>query len=169
MTELTALVALLIVTVGGLVSIAVWAPRRVAPKLAALAGGTVALAIGTAAAFTLLSLPKPVDLEWWQDHADEATVLGHTMREGEAIWLWLALDGVPEPRSYVLPWQRELAEQLESAARDAARDGTGVRMRLPFEPSLDDREPKVYALPQPALPPKDADEPAEVFVPEEDA
>jgi hypothetical protein len=30
-------------------------------------------------------------------------------------------------------------------------------MRLPFEPSLDDGEPKFYALPQPALPPKDLD------------
>jgi hypothetical protein len=27
-------------------------------------------------------------------------------------------------------------------------------MRLPFEPSLDQREAKFYALPQPALPPK---------------
>jgi len=30
-------------------------------------------------------------------------------------------------------------------------------MRLPFEPSLDDREPKFYAMPQPALPPKNLD------------
>ena len=27
-------------------------------------------------------------------------------------------------------------------------------MRMPFEPSLDPREPRFYAAPQPALPPK---------------
>lgn len=163
MTELTALLAGLILAIGGLVSIALWAPRRVAPKLAALAAGAVALSIGTAAAFTLLSLPKPVDLEWWQGHAAEATVLGHTMREGDGIYLWLQLDGVPEPRSYALPWDRKLAEQLQQAARDAARDGTEVRMRLPFGPTLDDREPKVYALPQPAQPQKTPDPPPQMF------
>ena len=43
-------------------------------------------------------------------------------------------------------------------------------MRLPFEPSLDDREPKFYALPQPPLPPKDADRaPAQVYERETDA
>jgi hypothetical protein len=44
-------------------------------------------------------------------------------------------------------------------------------MRLPFEPSLDDREQKFYALPQPALPPKDFnDPPPEVYerVPQHD-
>ena len=42
------------------------------------------------------------------------------------------------------------------AAREAQPSGSRpLRMRLPFEPSLDDREPRFYALPQPALPPKD--------------
>jgi hypothetical protein len=36
-------------------------------------------------------------------------------------------------------------------------------MRLPFEPTLDDREPKFYALPQPPLPPKDVGRPAQVY------
>jgi hypothetical protein len=30
-------------------------------------------------------------------------------------------------------------------------------MRLPFERSQDDQEPKFYAMPQPQLPPKDLD------------
>jgi hypothetical protein len=37
-------------------------------------------------------------------------------------------------------------------------------MRVPFEPTLDGRERRFYALPQPALPPKDAlDPPAQVY------
>jgi hypothetical protein len=63
---------------------------------------------------------------------------------------------VKEPRAYQLPWDRRTAEQLQAAARAAAEQQAALRMRLPFEPSLDDREPRFYALPQPALPPKDA-------------
>jgi hypothetical protein len=50
--------------------------------------------------------------------------------------------------------------------RKAEEQGGDVRMRTPFEPSLDDREPKFYALPQPAPPPKDGDEePAQRYQP----
>jgi hypothetical protein len=52
-----------------------------------------------------------------------------------------------------------MAEQLQAALRDAEERRSDVQMRLPFEPSLDDREPKFYALPQPTLPSKDLDQP----------
>ena len=85
-------------------------------------------------------------------------------RRSEGIYLWLQLPDVPEPRAYVLPWNRDLAEQLQTALREAEENRSGVQMRLPFEPSLDDRQPKFYALPQPALPPKDLnDPPAQVY------
>ena len=59
-----------------------------------------------------------------------------------------------------------MAEQLQAAARTAAERQSAVRMRLPFETTLDDREPRFYALPQPAMPPKDAMRPpAQVVVP----
>lgn len=106
----------------------------------------------------LLSMPKPVGLEWWHASADEATVLASTLREGDGIYLWLHLNEAPEPRAYVLPWSRDLAEQLQSARREAEENDSQLQMRLPFEPSLDDGEPKFYALPQPALPPKDLDQ-----------
>ena len=109
-----------------------------------------------AAMLDLLSKPKPASFEWWLDQAAEATVLGSSMVEDQAIYLWLQLDGVKEPRAYVLPWDRRTAEQLQKAARAAAERQSAVRMRLPFEPTLDDREPRFYALPQPALPPKEA-------------
>jgi hypothetical protein len=114
----------------------------------------------------LLSLPKPASFEWWLTRSAEATVLGNTMHEDKAIYLWLQLDGVLEPRAYVLPWDRKLAEELQQAAREAEEQQSGVRMRLPFEPSLDDRQPRFYALPQPALPPKELlDPPAETYQP----
>jgi len=74
-------------------------------------------------------------------------------------FLWLQLLETAEPRSYVLPWNRDLAEQLQETARKAEEDNTQLQMRLPFEPSLDELEPKFYAQPQPAAPPKDLHRP----------
>lgn len=103
----------------------------------------------------LLSRPKPARQEWLMREAAEANVIAGTYREGVAIYLWLELDGVDEPRAYELPWSQSMAEQLEKAQREAEGNGTGVRMRLPFEQSLDPRDPpQIYALPQQAMPPK---------------
>ena len=170
MTELTYLFATVAVLAGLVTSISIWAPRRLWLKLTALGAATLFLPIGYLSLAHLLSLPKPVALEWWLTNAASATVLGSTMRENEAIYVWLQLEQVAEPRAYALPWNRDLAEQLQTAQREADENGSHVRMRLPFEPSLDDREPKFYALPQPPLPPKDLGQPpAQVYNRETDA
>ena len=49
-------------------------------------------------------------------------------------------------------------QQLQEAMSQAEADGTAVRMAMPFESSLDDREPMFYAMPQPAMPAKDYQE-----------
>jgi hypothetical protein len=139
--------------------ISIWAPRRLAIKSAALTTAVLFLPVSYAALVDLLSKPKPVDLEWMQSDAAEAEVLASRLVEDEAIYLWLQLPEVAEPRAYVLPWDRASAEQLQQAMREAEQQGNGVQMRLPFEPSLEDREPKFYAAPQPALPPKDLVQP----------
>lgn len=157
MNELTYLFAIVAVLVGGLASISIWAPRRLTPKLAALAGAGALLPVAYAGFAQLLAMPKPVALEWWHANAEEATVLAANLHEDEAIYVWLQLRGAPEPRAYALPWQRDLAEQLQAAQREAAQNQTQVQMRLPFENSLDEHEPKFYAMPQPQLPAKDAD------------
>jgi hypothetical protein len=146
--------------------IGIWAPRRLAIRGAALATAALFMPFAYASLVQLLSKPKPVDLEWWQNGAAEAEVVASRLIEEEGIYLWLQLPEVTEPRAYVLPWDRTSAEQLQQALRDAEQKGSGVQMRLPFEPSLDDREPKFYALPQPALPPKDLiDPPPEFYQP----
>ena len=147
--------AIAAVLAGFLAILSVWSPRAVAVKVSAVSASVLFLPLAYAAMSELLSKPKPVALEWWQSAADEATVLGSTAKENSGIFLWLQLDDVEEPRSYVLPWSRELAQQLQDAMEEAEERESGVRMRLPFERSLDDREPRFYALPQPALPPKD--------------
>ncbi len=170
MTELTYLFAMVAVLAGLVTSISIWAPRRLWLKLTALGAATLFLPIGYLSLAHLLSLPKPVALEWWLTNASSATVLGSAMRENEAIYVWLQLEQVAEPRAYALPWNRDLAEQLQTAQREAGENGSHVQMRLPFEPTLDDREPKFYALPQPPLPPKDMGHaPAQVYNRETDA
>lgn len=146
-----------LVLAGLMTSISIWAPRRALVRIAAVTVAVLFLPLGYASLVDLLSRPKPVHLEWLNKTAPEATVLGSSFNEGKAIYVWLQMPDSDEPRAYALPWSRELAQQLQDAQRSAESNGTGVRMRLPFELSLDDREPKFYALPQPALPPKDSD------------
>jgi hypothetical protein len=160
MTELTYLFATLAVLTGVMTSISIWAPRQLRLKLGALGAAVLFLPAAYAGFLHLLSMPKPVALEWWHASVDEATVLASSLREGDGIYLWLQLSDASEPRAYLLPWNRDLAEQLQSARREAEQNDTPLQMRLPFEPSLDDREPKFYAMPQPALPPKDQAEDA---------
>lgn len=133
----------------------IWSPRKLRVKVSALFTTLLFLPLAYGAMVLLLSKPKPVHLEWWRTNAAEATVLGSSMREGHGIYLWLQMGDLIEPRSYVLPWNQELAQELQDALREAEENGSGVQMRLPFEPSLDNREPRFYALPQPAFPPKD--------------
>ncbi len=93
-------------------------------------------------------------MEWAKKTVPDATVLGASMREGEAIYLWLQFDEAPEPRAYVLPWSLETAKQLQRATGRAEAQGTAVRMRRPFASEPDANEPLFYAAPQPPLPPK---------------
>ena len=103
---------------------------------------------------SLLGRAKPVSLEWLGAHVQEASILSASYVEGEAIYLTLQWGQVPN--LYRMPWNRNTAEQLQQAMRDAQRDGSTAMMRLPFEPSWDRSEPRFYALPQPKMPDKPA-------------
>ena len=73
----------------------------------------------------LLSKPKPASFEWWLAKAGEATVLGSSIRRGPAIYVWLQLDGVDEPRAYGCPG----TAQPPSSCRQRARGGRGAADR----------------------------------------
>lgn len=141
-----------------LANIAIWSPRRMWLKLSALAAATAFIPLGYTSLSELMSRPKPVALEWIRRELPEATLVGATMRENEAIYLWLQVPDIDEPRAYTLPWSRKLAEQLQSAQREARKNRNGVRVRRPFDGSDDPRDRMFYAAPQEALPPKPAPE-----------
>jgi hypothetical protein len=163
MRDLTTLFALAVAIAAALATIGAWAPRKLWVRVTAVATAALLLPIGYAALADLLSRPKPVALEWVRDQEAEATVLAATIRENEGIYVWLQHGDLPEPRAYVVPWDRDLAEQLQEAMREAEQNGNGLMMRLPFERSWDPKAPKFYAMPQPALPPKDERAAPEVY------
>ena len=111
----------------------------------------VAIVYGGAA--EILGRPKPLRMEWRD--AQQAKVLASSMRENEAIYLWLQFDDGTEPRAYRIPWSIQAAQQLQSATREGEANGTGVQMTLTAgDYGLDEREPKFYAEPQAPLPDK---------------
>lgn len=154
--QFTALIAL----AGILATIAIRAPRRLAVRAGAVACTALFIPVAYAGLADLLSRPKPVWLEWSWNPVAEATVLGADIQEGRGIYLWLRVPEADAPRAYVLPWDRDLAQQLQEARRDATRNRTGLHIRRPFETSLAHDRPVFYATPQPALaakqPPADA-------------
>jgi len=154
--SLTYIFAGAVVLVATLATIGVWAPRRLWLKISAVGASAALLVVGYIALVDLLSRPKPMDMAWFEAAQDEATVVGAHLDEGKAIYLWLKLDGVEEPRAFQMAWSRELAMQLQEAQNQAGDDADGVRVRRPFDRKLarEDDEPVFYAVPQKALVPK---------------
>jgi hypothetical protein len=138
-----------------LAAIAIWSPRALWIKVSALVITTAFVPLTYVSVIDLLSRPKPIALEWSRAGLAEARVIGAELREGEGIHLWLRVPEVPEPRSYVLPWDQKLAEQLQKAQREATEKGTGLRARNLFRTGPQSKqEPVFYAEPQQARPPK---------------
>ncbi len=154
MTDIPQYFALVALLAAGLASIAIWSPRRLLVRVGAVALATLFLPTAWAAMSDLMSRPKPIDFEWWHQAEGEATVLSSQLREGDGVYLWLQISGAVEPRSYRLPWDRKLAEELEKARAEAEKNDTPMKMRMPFERTYDKRDRKFYAMPQPALPDK---------------
>lgn len=139
-----------------LASIAIWSPRSLKLKVAALLCATAFLPIGYYSLNDILSRPKPVLLETVHKDVEQVEVLSSIMEEDEAIYLWLQLPEVDEPRSYQLPWSEEMAKQLHKAQQQAEQEGTEVKMKKPFERTVDTESPVFYAAPPKAPPMKQA-------------
>ncbi len=137
-----------------LASIAIWSPRSLPPKIASLICATALLPVCYFSLNDILSRPKPVQLESIHKEIAEVQVLSSVMREGEAIYVWLQIPEVDEPRSYRLPWSDETAKQLHKAQQEAEQTGTEVNMKKPFEKTADNQAPIFYAAPQTAPPEK---------------
>ena len=106
-----------------------------------------------AGSVSLMGAPKPMKLEW--SAPKNATVLAARMREGEAIYIWLQAPEADAPRAYALPWNMQMAQQLQNALQESETKGNPVKMALASPDGGENGIPKFYAQPQRALPDKD--------------
>ena len=120
------------VLVALLAAIAIRAPRATLLRVAALAITTAFLPFAYLGLTEILARPKPMTHEWFNSSAKQAMVLGVSLDEGKAIYLWLRVDNSLEPRYYRLPWQKRNAEKLQKAVDEAAEEDVGVRIQNPF-------------------------------------
>lgn len=130
----------------------IWSRLAFRPRLCAVLLA-VAMICGVGIGFAdSLGRPKPTRLE--AVRTPDVDVLGSRIVEGSAIYLWLGLPGEEAPRAYVLPWNMELAKQLQAAMEEIARNGGALKGSNLFERSWDRREPKFYPNPIQKLPDK---------------
>lgn len=140
----------------GLSIVAIWS-HRLWQRLAAAALAVAGMALMLGGYADLTGRPRNADLEWWGRNAEDATVLAAEIDEGRAIRLLLTLPGYDEAVWFAFPWVSAMAQQLQDAQAEAARQGHGAKLKIrrPFgEPSLDDGKPLAYAEPPMPLPPK---------------
>lgn len=154
MDSLNYLYATAVLAGAALAAIAIRAPHMLWMRIGAVVLSGVLMITAYAGFAALLGRPKPANLEFGAGIAEEVTVLASDLREGQAIYLWLQMDHIEEPRAYVLPWSMEAARQLHRAQGEAEQNGTTVRMSRAFLDREDYPERMFYAEPQRALPPK---------------
>ncbi|MFK7858333.1 MAG: hypothetical protein AB8B64_05925 [Granulosicoccus sp.] len=143
------------VLAGGLALFAILSPRKKQLKFAALVCTTMFLPLTYLAINDLLSRPKPLQIEVAKNHLNDSIVTASLMREDEAIYLWLQMPGIKEPRAYQLPWSEQMAIELHKAEREAEAEGTEVQMQLPEGDALNSDEPTFHATVHNPPPPKE--------------
>ena len=160
----------LVLVAAALAAISIWTPRRTPVRAAAVVVAALFIPVAYLAVTDLLSKPKPMAHEWFKRHVDEAEVLGVSLDEGNAIYLWLLLDGTPEPRFYRLPWRRGLAQRLQDLIDEAIEKNGRVMIDNPFaKRAWDDLGDLNVDIAPPSLPPqKLPPPPARIFNPRSD-
>ena len=104
-----------------LASLAIWAPRPTRVRVLALVITTLFIPVIYVEMIEMLSKPKLMSFEWFERNTDKAVLLGTSLDEGNAIYVWLRLDGSFVPRSYKIPWNLKLAEKFGGTPFPMAR------------------------------------------------
>jgi hypothetical protein len=154
-------------TAAVLAAIAIWSPRATWIRVAALVVTALIMPLAYAQMTTLLSKPKPFDFAWFERNVERAAVLGVSLHEGKAIYLWLRLDDATEPGYYMLPWRQRIAENLDDAIDGALNSRSGVMLEKPFSRRAYEElgQLNVKIVPPPVLPQKKPPPPPRLFNP----
>jgi hypothetical protein len=150
-----------------LASLAIWAPRRPLVRFAALAAVVLFIPIGYLQLNELLARPKPIAFEWFRRNVEQAQLLGVSLDEGRAIYLWLRVDKDIEPRYYVMPWRQDTAEKLEELIDNALRRHATIILKKPFIRKFmeDMGDLNANVVPPPLPPQKMPTPPPQIFNP----
>jgi hypothetical protein len=147
--------------------IAIWAPRKPVVRFSALAATILIIPLGYLQLTEMLSRPKPVEFEWFRNDIEQAQLLGVSLDEGRAIYMWLRIDKEIEPRYYVMPWKQQVAEKLEDLIDNALRQNSTIILKKPFirdfMEDLGDLNANIVPPPQP--PQKLPSPPPQIFNP----
>ena len=154
-----------------LATVAIWAPRRTAPRAAAVILAVAVIPASYVALTEILGRPKPVAHEWWSDRVTDAVLLGTSVDEGRAIYLWVQLEGETRPRYYTLPWRRTVAERIQEVTDEAIRTRGRIEIKDLFSSRAWDNLGVVNMeiVPPGAPPLKPPPPPARMFNPRGDA
>lgn len=155
--------ALLITAIG------LWSHRHLRAKLLVLFLAALFLPVSYASLAALMGRPKPFSLEISHTALKEAEVLSAQMKEDEAIYLWLRLPEVAEPRAYRMAWSEDLARQLHEAMKSGEANGNQVMMRNPFQGDMPVTDEPVFHAPPPTSQPTKQQQQArgvQTFVPQ---
>jgi hypothetical protein len=152
-----------------LAAIAIRTPRATPVRAAAIAVTAAFIPFAYLGLNEILARPKSMTHEWFNASAKHATVLGVSLDEGKAIYLWLRVDDSLEPRYYRLPWQQRNAEKLQKAIGRAVEEGLGVRVENPFSKHSwsDQGEINIELVRPPGPPVKHPSPPPQIFNPRE--
>jgi len=152
-----------------LAAIAIRTPRETPVRVDAIVIAAAFFPFAYLGLNEILSRPKPITHEWFNASAQYATVLGVSLEEGKAIYLWLRVDESLEPRYYRLPWQKRNAEKLQNAIERAVEDDAVVRIQNPFSKRAwtDQGEVNVELVRPPEPPLKHPPPPPQIFNPRE--
>jgi hypothetical protein len=150
-----------------LATIAIWAPRRPRVRFTALIATVLFIPLGYLQLTEMLARPKPISFEWFRKDVEQAQLLGASLDEGRAIYLWLRVDQDIEPRYYVLPWKQEVAQKLEDLIDNATRNNATIVLKQPFIRKFmeDMGDLNANIVPPPLPPQKLPNPPPQIFNP----
>ena len=154
-----------------LATVAIWAPRRTVPRAVAVILAVAVVPASYVALTEILGRPKPVAHEWWTDQVTDAVLLGTSVDEGRAIYLWVQLDGESRPRYYTLPWRRTVAERIQEVTDEAIRTRGRIEIKDMFSTRAWENLGfiNIEIVPPSAPPLKPPPPPARMFNPRGDA
>jgi hypothetical protein len=99
--------------------------------------------------YTALGLPRPQYLQ-----VPHGTVLGYSLDQPRAIYLWLMPDGSTQPLALQLPWKEDIASNLVDVARHRGEGGGKLKIKTGSGPMGLPTKPVFYITHAQSLPPK---------------